>query len=170
MIEQADFTIQLRHAGGRASLAESADAGLPTLRVTPPPEFGGPEGEWTPEHLFVASIASCYLTTFATIAELSQLPLRDLEVPAVGTVERGADRRYRFTRVTLRPRIVLEPGASTDRAERVAHKAEEACLVTRSLATEVVVEPFIEVAAGPLLEPVGAPSTAPPRAATSKSS
>src|SRR5689334_5652672 len=46
---------------------------LPTLQVDAPPEFKGNEGAWTPEHLFVGAISSCFMTTFIAIAENSKL-------------------------------------------------------------------------------------------------
>lgn len=122
--------------------------GLPGLHVGAPPEFGGRAGVWTPEHLLVGAVASCFLTTFLAIAELSGLPLVTVEVPAEGALARGEDRKYRFERVTLRPRIRLAGEEDRERARRLVDKAEAACLVTRSLATEVVVEPVLEVSAG----------------------
>ena len=122
--------------------------GLPGLHVGAPPEFGGRSGVWTPEHLLVGAVASCFLTTFLAVAELSGLPLVTVEVPAEGSLARGEDRRYRFERVTLRPRILLAGEEDRERARRLVDKAEAACLVTRSLATEVVVEPVLEVSVG----------------------
>ena len=46
---------------------------LPNLQVDAPPEFKGHEGAWTPEHLFVAAVNSCFMTTFLAIAENSKL-------------------------------------------------------------------------------------------------
>src|SRR5204863_6522056 len=42
----------------RGYLRSSAD--LPVLELASPPEFQGHEHTWTPEHLFVASVNSCY--------------------------------------------------------------------------------------------------------------
>jgi len=43
-------------------------------------------------------------------------------------------------------RVELAREADRAKAERLVEKAEAACLVTRSLSAEVVVEPVIEVA------------------------
>src|SRR5215211_6373370 len=50
---------------------------LPKLKIDAPPEFKGHEGVWTPEHLFVASVNSCFMTTFLAIAENSKLDFRN---------------------------------------------------------------------------------------------
>jgi organic hydroperoxide reductase OsmC/OhrA len=36
---------------------------LPAIEAGAPPEFKGQEGNWSPEHLFVASLNSCYTLT-----------------------------------------------------------------------------------------------------------
>ena len=46
---------------------------LPDMEVDAPPEFKGHDGVWTPEHLFVAAVNSCFMTTFLAIAENSKL-------------------------------------------------------------------------------------------------
>jgi organic hydroperoxide reductase OsmC/OhrA len=145
MIDRADYRITVTQTGTSGGVALAPDAGLPPLTVLPPPEFGGPEGEWTPEHLFVAAVASCFLTTFQAIARASRLEFTEVSVPAVGTLERAEDRRFRFTRVVLRPRIVILEDKDRERAVRIAEKAEGACLVSRSLSTAVALEPQIEV-------------------------
>ena len=44
------------------------------IEVATPPQFPkGMEGIWSPEHLFVAAINSCLMTTFLSIAENSNL-------------------------------------------------------------------------------------------------
>lgn len=144
MTDSYDYPVTITWTGGKAGIAESDD-GLPRLPVAAPPEFGGDEEVWTPEHLLVASVASCLMTTFLAIAGLSKLEVERLEVPASGHLVRGEDRRYRFDRVTLRPRVGVADEAAREKALRLLAKAEEACLITRSLSSEVAVEPEVEV-------------------------
>lgn len=47
---------------------------LPVIDAGAPPEFKGREGNWSPEHLFVASLNSCYTLTLLAIAEFSKGP------------------------------------------------------------------------------------------------
>jgi organic hydroperoxide reductase OsmC/OhrA len=62
---------------------------LPAVSVGPPPEFKGREGQWTPEHLFAASINTCFMLTFLAIAENSKLPLVSFTSTAKGKLEKG---------------------------------------------------------------------------------
>lgn len=68
MIESHDYEIQIVSTGARSGVMDSEEDRLPSLYVASPPEFGGPEGVWSPEHLFVASVAACMMTTFRAIA------------------------------------------------------------------------------------------------------
>ena len=85
------------------------------------------------------------MTTFLVVAELSNLPVLALEVAGEGTLERADDRRYRFTRVVLRPRVTIEREEDRDKALRLLDKAHGACLISRSLSAEVTMEPVVEV-------------------------
>ena len=146
MIEQATYPVEVHWSGKKAAVAGSSRDLLPELALASPPEFGGPPNVWSPEHLYVASIAACFMTTFEAIAEISQLPIRGFDVAARGELVRGEDRRYRFTRVELVPRILVDDQRDVDRALRLVPKAEQACLITRSVSAEVVVLPEVAIA------------------------
>ena len=46
---------------------------LPSFKVSPPEEFGGPEGYWSPETFFSASVSTCFILTFKAIAKAKKL-------------------------------------------------------------------------------------------------
>jgi organic hydroperoxide reductase OsmC/OhrA len=136
-----------RYGAHAAAEAEGAvlvgSEGLPTLSTGPPPQYGGPPGQWSPETLLVSAVADCFALTFRAIATLSKLAWRRLECDADGTVDRR-EGAVRFTELHLRARLVLPAGGDPERARRLLEKAEATCLVTNSLAvhanlaTEVV--------------------------------
>ena len=109
--------------------------GLPELATVTPPEFDGPGGKWSPETLLVASVADCFVLTFRGIAKASKMPWSRVSVSCVGTLERP-DRVTQFTRFDLRATLVLPPDVSEEQARRILTRAEETCLVTRSLKAE----------------------------------
>ena len=110
--------------------------GLATLETYSPPEFGGPEGYWSPETLLTASVVDCFVLTFRAIARASQCEWLELECDAEGTLER-VDRVIRFTRFDIRARLRIPADGNPDRAERLLQKAEENCLITSSMSAEV---------------------------------
>ena len=63
------------------------------VEVATPPEFAnGMPGIWSPEHLFVAAVNSCLMTTYLAIADNSKLPFVSFSSRATGTPARPANR------------------------------------------------------------------------------
>jgi peroxiredoxin-like protein len=117
--------------------------GLPRLEVAPPPEFRGMEGVWTPEHLFVASVNSCFMTTFLAIAELSRLEFVRFDCDCNGLLEKLESSGYQITKITLRPHLVVRNSKDIDRALRILEKAERNCLISNSIKAIVSLEPEV---------------------------
>jgi organic hydroperoxide reductase OsmC/OhrA len=129
----------VRLHGEPAGHALATVDGLPDLSTAPPAEFDGPGDAWSPEHLLLASVETCFLFTFRAVARASSVNFTACDVTAEGTVDRDGW-SPRFTEIVLRVRLSLPPGADRDRAQRAAEKAERACLVSASLATPVRLE------------------------------
>jgi organic hydroperoxide reductase OsmC/OhrA len=105
---------------------------LPDLTTAPPAEFDGPGDLWSPETLFCAAIADCYILTFRAIARASGLEWSSLSCKVEGVLDR-VDRVTRFT--AIRTHATLEVPGSGDhaKARSLLEKSEHACLVTNSL-------------------------------------
>lgn len=146
MIESHDYQIEIVSTGVRSGVVESEEDRLPSLYLASPPEFGGPEGVWSPEHLFVAAVAACLMTTFRAIAELSKLEIVDYTDEAVGHLQRGEDRLYRIDRITLKPKVVISNHDDLDKTQEMLRKAERSCLISRSTNCEIVMDAQVLVA------------------------
>ncbi len=143
MIDTHVYKVELVGADEKTGTLTAIDDRLPEMAVASPPEFGGPGGKWSPEHLYVASLSSCLMTTFRSIAANSGVEVLDYSDEATGRLQRGEDRLYSIDKVTLRPTIVVATDSRVDRVERLVQKAEQVCLISRSVTTEVTVEPRI---------------------------
>lgn len=119
----------------------SAD-GLPDLEVAIPPEFGGPSGFWSPEHLFVAAVSACVMTTFIAIATNSKLAFAGYSSSATGKLEKTGT-GLQITEIVIKPRLRLAEEKDRERVQRIIAKAEENCLISHSIKSRVVVEPEI---------------------------
>ena len=119
---------------------------LPSLKVDAPPEFKGHEGVWTPEHLFVASVNSCFMTTFLAIAENSKLEFVSFTADAKGKLEKLAGQGFMMTEITLQPKLVIKNARDAERASRILEKAEKHCLISNSIKTETKLEPEVSFA------------------------
>lgn len=126
----------------RGYLRSSAD--LPVLEVASPPEFNGHEHTWTPEHLFVASLNSCYMATFIAMAEASKLDIVSFTSSAVGKLEKVEGKGFRLTEIVLKPTLVIKFDYDAERAQRILEKAEKNCFISNSILTEVKLEPSID--------------------------
>jgi organic hydroperoxide reductase OsmC/OhrA len=119
---------------------------MPTLNIDAPPEFRGHEGVWTPEHLFVGAINSCFMTTFLAIAENSKLDFVHFDAKATGKLEKHEDVGWMMTVVILRPELTISNARDKDRALRILQKAERHCLIANSVKAAISLEPVVSVA------------------------
>jgi len=113
------------------------------MQVDAPPEFQGHDGVWTPEHLFVAAINSCFMTTFLAIAENSKLEFVSFSANAKGKLEKLDGQGFIMTEVVLRPKLVINHARDVERAGRILEKAEKNCLISNSIKTETKLEPEV---------------------------
>lgn len=113
------------------------------IEVATPPQFAkGIEGVWSPEHLFVAAINSCLMTTFLAIAENFKLEYKAFHSKGVGKLEL-VDGRYLMSEVLLSPVLVINNEADREKAARVLQKSEAACLISNSVKTKIILQPTI---------------------------
>ena len=126
---------------GRSGALESR--GLPTLQVAAPPEFQGRENTWTPEHLYVGSVASCFMATFVAIAELSKLEFKSLSIEAAGKLEKVEGSGYAMIEIILKPTLVIRNSRDIERASRMLEKAEKKCFISNSIKSRVKLEPRV---------------------------
>jgi organic hydroperoxide reductase OsmC/OhrA len=118
-------------ATATGDLAVSADR-VPTLSCAPPVEFDGPGDRWSPETLFVAALAGCYLLTFRAVANVGKLRWLRIACDVQGVVDR-VNMVTQFTEITLLVRLELPQGCDIAHARRLLERAEHACLVTNSV-------------------------------------
>ena len=116
------------------------------IEVATPPEFPkGMAGIWSPEHLLVAAVNSCLMTAFLAIAENSKLDFVNFESKADGKLER-VDGNYMISEIVLSPVVTISNNADKERALRILHKSEQACLISNSIKSNIVFQPEIREA------------------------
>jgi organic hydroperoxide reductase OsmC/OhrA len=115
------------------------------IEIATPPEFPkGIEGIWSPEHLFTASVSSCLMTTFLAIAENSKLAFTGFSCKSKGKLEK-VDGKFLMSEVLLEPHITITQESDREKAERIIRKSEEACLISNSIKSKVILSPEITV-------------------------
>jgi organic hydroperoxide reductase OsmC/OhrA len=96
-----------------------------------------------PEEAFVASLSSCHMLWFLSIAVRSGFRVDRYHDHAVGVMAANERRKFWVSRVTLRPSVSFS-GDRQPSAEELAdmhHQAHEECFIANSVKTQVLVEP-----------------------------
>lgn len=109
-----------------------------------PPEFGGPGGEWTPEHFLAAAVSSCIQATFLMIARASKTEISSYEAKADCTMAKTSG-GFEVTGITVSPKIVVADDDNRAQAERAIDKAEQLCPISKALGELVTVNPQVKV-------------------------
>src|SRR6266566_6929570 len=116
-----EYGVHAFGAGGRNGVVQ-AEGVLSSISFSPPPEFLGEPGRWTPEHFLVAAVASCFVSTFSGIAEKSRLEFASFTLDAEGLLD-NEDGFWRFTEIKLRPVVTVLKEEDRDRANCLLEKA-----------------------------------------------
>lgn len=111
--------------------------GLETLPSLAPAEFGGPGDLWSPETLFVAAIADCFILTFRAVARGSRFDWNSIHCEVDGILDR-VDNVTRFVEYQVKVTLHVPAGSDQAKAERLLEKSDHVCLVTNSLNAETV--------------------------------
>ena len=144
MSNQHFYEVDLRWKEGRIGELSAANLSE-TIEVATPPEFPkGVSNIWSPEHLYAAAINSCFMTTFLSIAENSNLEFESFECKTIIKMER-IDKQFLITEATIKPLIQLvDAEKDSKRAMRVFEMTNKHCLVTNSMKTKVFLDPKIK--------------------------
>ena len=124
-------------------IGELTSSTFPSVKVATPPEFkNGVPNIWSPEHLFVASINICLMTTFLAIAENSSLEFVSFTSDATGKLER-VDGKYMISEVELKPVVKIKDEKYREKTLRILDKSEKGCLISNSAKSKIIMNPQI---------------------------
>ena len=112
-----------------------AAATRPRIPCGPPPQFGGNDQVWSPEHLLLAATLSCLKTTFDAYARRERITVHDWHGRATGTLVKTANGPS-FSAIDLEVDVVVAAGEEA-RAEATLAVAEHHCIISRALTAPV---------------------------------
>ncbi|QEZ48224.1 OsmC family protein [Cupriavidus oxalaticus] len=98
-----------------------------------------------PEEMFIASLSSCHMLWFLSLAAKQRFVVDRYVDAATGLMEKNREGRMAMTVVTLRPQVTFsgEREPTRDELERLHHAAHDACFIASSVRTEVRCEPVV---------------------------
>jgi len=131
-------------SGGTEGNVVVSGEGLSALDTQAPPQFGGPEGIWSPETMITGTVANCFILSFRAIARASKLEWRSLRCDVDGILDRPERATY-FTGFNIHAVLDIPENSKVEMAERLLEKAENICLITASLKSEIALTTEIRI-------------------------
>lgn len=115
----------------------------PEIAAGPPPEFGGGDVWWSPEHLLVAATVSCYAATLLAGLERAALHVGTLRLVGRGILSRASE-GVMFSSISLAVELHVVAG-DVARTRSIIDQAKSQCFVARSLRCPVEVVADVRV-------------------------
>ncbi|MEO6167040.1 MAG: OsmC family protein [Chitinophagales bacterium] len=96
-----------------------------------------------PEEAFVASLSSCHMLWFLSLAAAKQFIIEQYEDHAEGILSKNEEGKIAMTEVVLKPKIVFS-GADVPtkkQLDELHHEAHEKCYIASSVRTKIRILP-----------------------------
>jgi len=95
-----------------------------------------------PEEAFIASLSSCHMLFFLSIAAKKRYVVDSYLDNAVGVMEKGADGKMAMISVTLKPHVQFsgEKQPTMEQLEEMHHQSHQQCFLANSVKTELFTE------------------------------
>jgi organic hydroperoxide reductase OsmC/OhrA len=99
-----------------------------------------------PEEAFVASLSTCHMLWFLSLAGKQKFCVDRYEDSAVGVMARNAQGKLAMTKVSLRPMAHFSGDVlpTREQIEHLHHLAHEECFIANSVKTDVRCEPVFD--------------------------
>jgi organic hydroperoxide reductase OsmC/OhrA len=126
---------ELRFDGGAVVAASSAVSSVPLPWSDP--------SAIDPEEMLVASIASCHMLWFLSLAAKAGHVVNSYSDAAEGVMTKNAAGKRWVSQVTLRPRVSFSKGRgpTPEALDALHHHAHEECFIANSVKSDVRCEP-----------------------------
>src|SRR5215831_6630459 len=129
------FDVQLNWLSGTRGIL-TADDVKDTMYVATPQVFGGEGQEWSPKHLFLSSVSSCFMSTYLVFARKLGFSISHFECKTVGQVEL-VNGSYAVTNIRVYPVIYLTDLAQEEKAVKALQLTERHCLISNSINAKI---------------------------------
>ena len=95
---------------------------------------------WSPVHLFVSSIETCYFATVTAIFEKARINISSFTSRATGELTSADGKHKEISKVTIYIEAKLENPDDQEKAKTLIEKAENYCYVARSVKCPVALK------------------------------
>ncbi len=116
---------------------ELSSAAKPPVAGSSDPAFRGDPKRWNPEELLVGAISACHQLWFLHLCSEAGIAVEEYVDTAEGTMEANADGTARFSGVTLRPRVTVQPHVTEALLASMHESAHARCVIAQSVTFNV---------------------------------
>jgi organic hydroperoxide reductase OsmC/OhrA len=94
-----------------------------------------------PEEAFIASLSSCHMLWFLSIAAEKKYIVESYEDNVEGILGKDEDGKLAMTKVTLKPKVVFKNTTtpSREQVDELHHLAHEKCFIANSVKTKITI-------------------------------
>lgn len=94
-----------------------------------------------PEEAFVASLSSCHMLWFLSLAVENNYIVESYEDNAEGVLAKDEEGKLAMTRVTLKPKVTFgnQHTPSREQVDELHHSAHEKCFIANSVKTKITI-------------------------------
>ncbi len=126
------FEVELARTEGRKGMLTAKDI-YGAIETATAPEFkGGLPNIWTPEHLFLGSLCSGFMTTYLALADKKNLSVAHATCAAIGQINLY-EAHLEFTTINLYPKIYIESEHDTALANELLLSTYMHCIIANSV-------------------------------------
>lgn len=95
-----------------------------------------------PEEAFVASLSSCHMLWFLSIAAKRKFVVESYIDRAIGVLNKNEKGKLAITKVILRPQVIfaLENLPTVEQIDAIHEEAHDRCFIANSVKTKVIIE------------------------------
>jgi len=100
------------------------------------------EANVDPEEAFIASLSSCHMLFFLSIAAKNKFIIDKYEDKALGVLQKNTQGKYAMTKVILKPEVIFSVNSkpSLKQYEKMHHQAHQQCFIANSVHTDIVID------------------------------
>ena len=112
------------------------------VQIGCPPEFGGKPVYWSPEHLLVASVEICIMTTFLDLLARNSCKISSYKSKTVGKAQLVSG-KFKFKAIEVKPVVIINDSEEKDKISNLLYKSAERCMISNTLNIKVEIKPEI---------------------------
>jgi organic hydroperoxide reductase OsmC/OhrA len=127
---QVEHRVEVEWTGRRSTRV--IVQGRPVIRTGTPPDAGEGVMYHTPEELFVAAGAVCFMNSFVYFTQKMRLEFKDMKVEAVGYLEQVGN-SYEVTRIHVKTHLMVGSDERRGKFERALELGAKYCFIANSM-------------------------------------